>query len=472
MSERRLVSTENQSRGHGTLVLSTLVSSLAGFLFGYDNIVISGAIGHLAKFYQLEPAAIGWAAGCALVGCLLGSASSGHIADKFGLKRALYACAACFALSSFGVWMAATFTQYVVWRIVGGIGIGAASIVAPMYIAEVAPAAIRGRLVVFYQLGIVAGILAAVYVNMRIENAGTQTWAIEHGWRWMFAAGAVPAVIFALAIVFSRESPRWLMKVGRESQAREVLIAVVGEREARREVQSIKDALAEEQGGLKELVAGPFRRALLIGFVLAAFSQTSGITCLLSFLPEIFKTAGQKANDAFFQAVLVGMVNLVLTVIAIWLVDKAGRKTLLLAGTATQTIALASIGTIYLTKGSGTGILIGIMLFVAGHAIGNGAVCWVVISEIFPTKMRGAAMSIATTALWLSAYLANQFFPLMQKHLGNDGTFFFFCVMAALDFAFVLAFVPETKGFSLEEISHIWSQPRHSNGTPLPKRRA
>jgi SP family arabinose:H+ symporter-like MFS transporter len=468
MSERRPVSTKNQSSAHGALILSTLVSSLAGFLFGYDNIVISGAIGHLAKFYRLAPAAIGWAAGCALIGCLLGSASSGHIADKFGLKRALYACATCFALSSFGVWIAPTFTQYVLWRIVGGIGIGAASIVAPMYIAEVAPAAIRGRLVVFYQLGIVAGILAAVYLNMRIENAGSQTWAVEHGWRWMFAAGAVPAVIFALTIIFSRESPRWLMKVGRESQAREVLIAVNGER-ALHEVQSIKDALAEEQGGLKELVAGPFRRALLIGFILAAFSQASGITCLLSFLPEIFKTAGQKANDAFFQAVLVGMVNLVLTLMAIWLVDKAGRKTLLLAGTATQTIALASIGTIYLTNGPGTGILIGIMLFVAGHAIGNGAVCWVIISEIFPTKVRGAAMSIATTALWLSAYLANQFFPLMQKHLGNDGSFFFFCVMAALDFAFVLAFVPETKGFSLEEISHIWSKPRHPNRTALPK---
>lgn len=460
------MSTENHSGTSGTLILSTLVSSLAGFLFGYDNIVISGAIGHLAKFYRLEPVAIGWAASCALVGCLLGSASSGHIADKFGLKRALYACAACFALSSFGVWIASTFTQYVVWRIVGGIGIGAASIVAPMYIAEVAPAAIRGRLVVFYQLGIVSGILAAVFVNMRIENAGSQTWATEQGWRWMFAAGAVPALIFAFTIFFSRESPRWLMKVGRDSQARDVLIAINGERDALQEVQSIKNALAEEQGGLKELVAGPFRGALLIGFVLAAFSQTSGITCLLSFLPEIFRSAGQKVNDAFFQAVLVGIVNLVLTLAAIWLVDKAGRKTLLLAGTATQTVALASIGTIYLTRSAGIGILIGIMLFVAGHAIGNGAVCWVIISEIFPTKVRGAAMSIATTALWLSAYLANQFFPVMQRHFGNDGVFFFFCVMAALNFFFVLVFVPETKGFSLEEISRIWSRsPRTIEGS-------
>ncbi len=441
-----------------SLIVSTLVSSLGGFLFGYDNIVISGAIGHLSRYYRLESVAIGWAAGCALIGCLIGSACSGALADRFGLKKALYSCAACFALSSFGVWLAGSFSQYVVWRILGGVGIGAASIVAPMYIAEIAPAAVRGRLVVFYQFGIVAGILSAVFVNMLIERSGGDVWNIEHGWRWMFAAGAVPAIIFAITISFSKESPRWLMKVGREQQAGEILAAINGPQIAASEVISIKNALAEEQGGLRELFAGPYRRALLIGFLLAAFSQTSGITALLSFLPEVFKSAGQNAADAFFQSVLVGIVNLALTAVAIWLVDRAGRRTLILCGTALQTIALASAGYLYLVKVSGTGILIGIMAFVAGHAIGNGAVCWVIISEIFPTKVRGAAMSIATTAIWIFAYLANQFFPVMQKHLGSHGTFWVFASMAALNFAFVLFFVPETKGYSLEEISRIWSR--------------
>ena len=449
-------STELQSASASlrVLVLSTVVSALGGFLFGYDNIVISGAIGYLSKFYGLEPAGVGWAAGCALIGCLIGSASAGALADRFGLKRALYGCAACFALSSFGVWIAGSFVQYVAWRIVGGVGIGAASIVAPMYIAEIAPRSVRGRLVVFYQLGIVAGILCAVYVNLLIERSGAEAWQIAYGWRWMFAAAAAPAILFAIAILFSKESPRWLMKVGREKEAEDVLTLVSSAPAVERD--AIKRSLAEEEGGLKELFNGPFRRALIIGFVLAAFSQTSGITCLLSYLPEVFKSAGQNASDAFFQTVLVGLVNLAFTVLAIWLVDRAGRRTLILFGTCTQTLALATVGSLYLAGGAGRGVLAGIMAFVAGHAVGNGAVCWVIISEIFPTKVRGAAMSIATTALWIFAYLANQFFPIMQGHLHSYGTFFVFAAMAALNFVFVLFVVPETRGYSLEEISHLW----------------
>ena len=298
----RNVSDAPRKTGAGiSLVISTLVSSLGGFLFGYDNIVISGAIGHLSKHYRLEPVAIGWAAGCALIGCLIGSACSGALADRFGLKKALYSCAACFALSSFGVWLAGSFTQYVVWRILGGVGIGAASIVAPMYIAEIAPAAVRGRLVVFYQFGIVAGILSAVFVNMLIERSGTDVWNVEHGWRWMFAAGAIPAVIFAITISFSKESPRWLMKVGREQQAGEVLAAINGPQIAASEVISIKNSLAEEQGGLRELFAGPFRRALLIGFLLAAFSQTSGITALLSFSSRSLQECRPECSRCLFS---------------------------------------------------------------------------------------------------------------------------------------------------------------------------
>jgi sugar porter (SP) family MFS transporter len=444
-----------EKAGRFALWIATAVSSLGGFLFGYDNIVISGAIGHLSTYFQLQPASIGWAAGCALIGCLIGSATAGGVADRFGLKRALYACAACFALSSFGVWISSSFSQYVAWRIVGGIGIGAASIVAPMYIAEIAPARVRGRLVVLYQFGIVTGILCAVYVNMLIERSHGESWQIARGWRLMFAAAAIPAIVFAVTIVFSEESPRWLMKAGRRVQAEHVL-AIINSESAASESASIEQSLAEEQGGLRELFKGPFRRALIIGFLLAAFSQTSGITCLLSFLPEVFKSAGQNASDAFFQSVIVGIVNLVFTVLAIWLVDKAGRKTLILFGTTIQTLSLVTVASFYMLAVAGNGVLGGIMAFVAGHAIGNGAVCWVIISEIFPTKVRGAAMSIATTAIWIFAYLANQFFPLMQAPLGSSGVFFIFAAMAALNFIFVLLFVPETKGYSLEQISHIW----------------
>lgn len=450
----------NPEHMRAVLIIATLASSLGGFLFGYDNIVISGAIGYLATYYRLSAVAVGWAAGCALVGCLLGSATSGGIADRFGLKKALSLCALCFALSSVGVWAASGFTQYVIWRIVGGIGIGAASIVAPMYIAEIAPARVRGRLVVFYQLGIVLGILGAVYVNMLIASAGSTQWNIEHGWHWMFAAGIVPAALFGLVILFSKESPRWLMKVGHEGEAEQVLTEINGSGVAASEVATIRTSLLEERGELKELFSGPFRIALVIGFLLAAFSQTSGITAILSFLPNVFRDAGQNVSDALFLSVLVGLVNLVFTALAIWLVDKAGRKTLLLFGTGAQTIALAFVACLYLTKQYGTGIPAAVMAFVAGHAIGNGAVCWVIISEIFPTKVRGIAMSIATTAIWIFAYLANQFFPVMQKFLGSDGTFFCFAIMAAINFGFVFWFVPETKGYSLEEISQIWSPSR------------
>ena len=463
MSEGYLLSTVNPEGpmngiSRSVLLISTLVSCLGGFLFGYDNIVISGAIAYLAAHYRLGSAGIGWAAGCALVGCLFGAATAGRVADTFGLRKALYCCAGCFAMSSLGVWLAGSFAQYVTWRIVGGVGIGAASVIAPMYIAEIAPAYIRGRLVVFYQLGIVIGILAAVSVNMLIERAGDAAWNAQYGWRLMFLVAAIPALFFGVMIALSKESPRWLMKAGRENEAERVLAAVSGEEAAKDQVASIRASLVEEQGGIGELFTGRFRTALLIGFLLAALSQTSGITAILSFLPEVFKTAGQNVADSFFQSVLVGAVNVLFTVLAIWLVDKSGRRTLILFGTATQTIALSTIGVLYLTGGLHVGVLAGVMVFVAGHAVGNGAVCWVIISEIFPTKVRGAAMSIATMALWIFAYLANQFFPLMQTHWGSYGTFFFFAALAAVNFVFVLLFVPETKGYSLEEISHIWSK--------------
>jgi len=447
---------QSGTASRSVLAISTAVAALAGFLFGYDNIVISGAIGYLAIYYRLSSMAVGWAAACALLGCLLGSAVSGSLADKFGLKKALYGCAACFAFSSLGVWAAGSFQQYIAFRILGGVGIGAASIVAPMYIAEISPAAVRGRLVILYQLGIVLGILAAVSVNTIIQKAGTTAWNSEMGWRWMFAAAGLPALLFALAIALSHESPRWLMKVNRVGEANLVLSLINGPTIGADEGEAIRRFLAEEKGSWRELLSPAVRPPLIMGFILAAFSQASGITALLSFLPEIFKSAGQNSSDAFLQSVLVGVVNLLFTLLAIVLVDRAGRKALILTGTAIQTTALAFAGAIYFTTGHGLVVLLSLMLFVAGHAIGNGAVCWVIISEVFPNKIRGAAMSVAITAIWIFAYFANQFFPWMQEYLGSSGTFFFFSSMAALNFLYVWKAVPETKGYSLEEIGHIW----------------
>jgi len=438
------------------LIIAASVSALGGLLFGYDNIVISGAIHYLALCFQLDAAGIGWAAGCALIGCTAGAAGAGAVVDRIGLKKGLALCAACFALSSLGIWFAASLTQFVIWRLIGGLGIGAASIIAPMYIAEIAPARLRGRLVTLYQLGIVLGILAAVFVNMLIQRMGNEAWNTSVGWRWMFFVGIVPALLFGITIIPAVESPRWLMKMGRSAEALSVLSKINGQATALKEASQIQESLALEEGHISELLT-TFRRPLLIGIMLAGFSQLSGITPLFSFLPEIFKAAGTATSDAFFQSVLVSLVNLVFTLFALWLVDLSGRKKLILVGTLLQSISFALVGWFYHIHGSSLAVLVFVMTFVAGHAFGNGVACWVIISEIYPTKVRGRAMSIATTALWVVGYLGNQSFPLMQKHLGIDGTFWCFSAAAFLNLVCVLWLVPETKGRTLEDITRFWT---------------
>jgi SP family arabinose:H+ symporter-like MFS transporter len=391
-----------------------------------------------------------------LIGCIAGCVVAGTVADYLGKKKGLGLCALCFALSSVGMLFAGNLHQFVLWRLIGGVGIGAASVISPNYIAEIAPTRVRGRCVTLYQLGIVVGILAAVFVNMLIQRMGDEAWNISTGWRWMFLAGVVPAILFGLMILPAVESPRWLMKMGRRDRAIAVLAQINGPDIARSEAAEIENSLAIEEGHISELFT-TFRRPLLLGIMLAGLQQISGITPLFSFLPEIFRSAGTATSDAFFQSVLVSLINLLFTLFALWLVDRAGRKTLILAGTTLQFISLVLVGWFYHIHGSGLAILILVMSFVAGHAFGNGVACWVIISEIYPTKVRGRGMSIATTALWIVGYLGNQLFPTMQKHLGSDGTFWLFSAGALLTIVLVGWLVPETKGRSLEEITQLWT---------------
>jgi SP family arabinose:H+ symporter-like MFS transporter len=421
--------------------------------------VISGAIGFLSQEFHLDVAGVGWAAGCALVGCIAGCAAAGTVADYLGKKKGLALCALCFALSSVGMLFAADFHQFVFWRLISGVGIGAASVISPNYIAEIAPTRVRGRCVTLYQLGIVVGILAAVFVNMLIQRMGDEAWNVATGWRWMFLAGVVPAILFGLMILPAVESPRWLMKMGRRDQAIEVLTKINGADAARRDAAEIENSLESEEGHISELFT-TFRRPLLLGIMLAGLQQISGITPLFSFLPEIFRAAGTATSDAFFQSVLVSLINLLFTLFALWLVDRAGRKTLIIAGTTLQFPSFALVGWFYHVHATGSLVLIFVMSFVAGHAFGNGVACWVIISEIYPTKVRGRGMSIATTALWLVGFFGNQLFPIMQKHLGSDGTFWLFSAGALLTVILVGWLVPETKGRSLEEITKFWTEPK------------
>jgi MFS transporter, SP family, arabinose:H+ symporter len=457
MEATSLENTLAPAYSRGPLIVAASVSTLGGLLFGYDNIVISGAIGYLSQLFRLNAAGIGWAAGCALVGCIAGCAAAGTVADYLGKKKGLALCAVCFALSSVGMMFAASLHQFVIWRLIGGLGIGAASVISPNYIAEIAPTRVRGRCVTLYQLGIVVGILAAVFVNMLIQRMGNEAWNIATGWRLMFLAGVVPAVLFGVMIIPAVESPRWLMKVGRREQAVVILAKINGPAAAQSEAGEIEESLATEEGHISELFT-TFRRPLLLGIMLAGLQQLSGITPLFSFLPEIFRSAGTATSDAFFQSVLVSLINLLFTLFALWLVDRAGRKTLILAGTTLQFISLALVGWFYHIHGSGLAVLILVMSFVAGHAFGNGVACWVIISEIYPTKVRGRGMSIATTALSIVGYLGNQLFPVMQKNLGSDGTFWIFSAGALLTIILVGWLIPETKGRSLEEITKLWTE--------------
>jgi SP family arabinose:H+ symporter-like MFS transporter len=457
VAQNNLDATSSRAASRGPLIIAATVSTLGGLLFGYDNIVISGAIGYLSQLFELDAAGIGWAAACALVGCIVGCAAAGTVADYLGKKKGLGICAICFAVSSVGILFAANLHQFVLWRLIGGVGIGAASVIAPNYIAEIAPTRVRGRCVTLYQLGIVVGILAAVFVNMLIQRMGNEAWNISTGWRWMFFAGVVPAILFGVMILPAVESPRWLMKVGQREKALTVLTQLNGPELAKEEAASIENSLATEDGHISELFT-TFRRPLLLGVMLAGLQQLSGITPVFSFLPEIFRAAGTARSDAFFQSVLVSLINLVFTLFALWLVDKAGRKTLVIAGSTVQFISFLSVGWLYHVHGNGVAVLVFVMSFVAGHAFGNGVACWVIISEIYPTKVRGRGMSIAVSALWVVGYLGNQMFPIMQKTMGSDGTFWFFSFGALLTAVLVAWLIPETKGRSLEEITKMWTQ--------------
>ncbi|MDD5140836.1 MAG: sugar porter family MFS transporter [Verrucomicrobiales bacterium] len=438
------------------LVIATLVAALGGFLLGYDNLVISGTLDYLAKHFHLQALGTGFAASIAQLGGLVGALCGGWFADRLGLKRSLYACAFTFVVASVGIFYAPTIELYTCWRLICGLGSGAATIIAPMYVAEIAPAGVRGRLVTIFQLGLVFGIFFALLINSYIHGLGSEEWNVQTGWRWMFLVGALPGTLFFLAVLGAVESPRWLMKAGRENEAGSLLEKLDGPVRGAEIAGEIRASLAREEGRFSELFRTPFLRPLLIGVLLAAFSQTSGINVVLVYLPEIFKTSGLNANDAFSQSVLVSLVNIVFSFVALRLIDRAGRRTLIRLGTAIQFLALATIGVMYAGSATGIVLALAIMAVMAGHAVGNGVACWVVISEIFPTKLRGRAMSMAITAMWLASYLTLLVFPLMRNHLGDAATFWIFAAFALLNFFYACWQVPETRGYTLEEIEAMW----------------
>jgi MFS transporter, SP family, arabinose:H+ symporter len=450
--------TSQHSHNIGYIILISVVAAFGGFLFGYDTAVVSGAIGFLTQHFQLSAELSGWAASSLLVGCAVGAMIGGAAGDRFGRRSCLIACALLFTVSAIFSAIPASLGPFAWARFAGGIAIGAASMLSPLYIAEIAPEKIRGTLVALYQLAIVVGILIVYFVNLQIQRLGDETWNLQFGWRWMFASLAIPSVVFGVLLLFVPESPRWLMKSGRRDAAQRVLVRVGGQENARREMAQIHAALQEEEGRWSELFTTGYARALIVGTLLAVFSQIGGINAIMYFAPEIFRTAGSGTESAFMQTVIVGLVNLGFTFVAIWLVDRAGRKPLLLAGTLLQIAALGFVGLMFHQDRSGLPLLAGILLFVAAYAMSTGPVTWIFNSEIFPTKLRARAMSVAIICLWFADWAVTQTFPMLRESIGAAKTFWVYAACSCLCVIYILTLMPETKGRTLEEIEAGWKK--------------
>jgi MFS transporter, SP family, arabinose:H+ symporter len=435
----------------------SIIAAVGGLLFGYDTAVIAGAIGFLEIKFQLTPVMTGWAASSAIWGCVAGAMGAGYVSDKFGRKSTLIVTAILFAVSGIASAIPRDLTEFVIARFVGGIGVGAASMLSPLYISEIAPASKRGMLVTIYQLAIVIGINLIYYINLLIAGSGNEQWNIDMGWRYMLGSEAIPAVLFLVALFFVPESPRWLASRNRRKEAMIILEKVNGTERAKEVMAEIEATLHEEKGTISELFAPGLRTAMIIGVFLAVFSQITGINAIIYYAPEIFKSVGFGTDSAMLQTVIIGVVNTLFTFVAIQFIDKVGRRKLLLWGVAGMIICLLGVGTVfYFNLSSGPLLLLFILGFIASFASSLGPIPWVIISEIFPTKTRGIAMSIAVLMLWVGVVLITQLTPVLLKEAGGAVTFWIFGGNAILLWLFTYKMIPETKGKTLEEIEKYW----------------
>lgn len=451
-------SPEQVSWRSSPLLLVALVALFGGFLFGYDTAVINGANQYLKAYFKLTPFQEGLAGGSAILGCIPGALFAGFLSDRFGRRKVLFLCAILYAVSGLLSAVPATFNQFLGARFFSGLGIGASSMICPVYIAEMSPKAWRGRLGSLFQLGIVSGIFLTLFINARIQGLGDAAWNTTSGWRWMLGAEVVPAVCFLALLFFIKESPRWLIQAGHESEARRVLETIGGRAHAQAEIDAARSVLQQEEGGFRELFDRRFRRPLIIAVLLMAFSQFSGINAIMYYSTKIFTTAGVGVANSFTASVVVGLVNLLFTFVAIALVDKAGRRILLLVGLTLQVIALGAVGAMFQSGVQGIGLLLAIVSFIAAFAMALGPIPWILSSEIFPTRVRGRAMSIANFVIWSSCYVVAQTFPMLNDNpnIGPAITFWIYAFCSALGLLFVILMVPETKGRSLEEIEKSW----------------
>ena len=432
------------------LLTYSIIAALGGLLFGFDTGVISGAIPFIRGEFELTAYQEGFTVSNLMIACTVGALIAGPIADWAGRKKVLILCGLLFLISAIFSALPQSFMELVIARFIGGLGVGVASVVSPMYITEISPANIRGRLVALNQLAIVVGILCSYLSNWILLDTGI------NNWRLMLATESIPSITFLFGLIFIPESPRWLMKNGDEKGALSILNIVSGKKNAVKELGEIKESLSRKKASIKELLHPSLRKVLIVGILFSLLAHLTGIDTIIYYGPIIFLESGFQTNDAFLASVIIGITNLVFTILGMLMVDKFGRRILLLVGMAGMGISMALVGFCMESDIiSAKWTLLWIMTYIASFAMSIGVVIWVYLSEIFPTKVRGQALSVATMVLWLGNVILTQFFPIMMEAFGG-GTFYIFSIICFISFIFFVLMIKETKGLSLEQIEKIW----------------
>jgi SP family arabinose:H+ symporter-like MFS transporter len=459
-------------RSNTYLYLVCLVAALGGFLFGFDTAVISGTISLVKSDFNLNPVSEGWFVSCALLGCIIGVSWSGKLSDQYGRRIVLIISAVLFLISAIGCMFSASFGGLIIFRLIGGLGIGVASMVSPLYISEFAPSRLRGMMVSLYQLALTIGIVLAYFSNAYLASHATDTYSSEamakifsaEVWRAMLGLGAVPAAVFLLFLFMVPESPRWLLLKGKIQQAADILVKIDGPEAARQEISAFQNQSDAKNTSVKELFTPVYRKALWIGLLLPFLSQVCGINAVIYYGPRILEQAGFTLNNALGGQVTIGLVNVVFTFVAIFTVDRWGRRPLLFAGVFGAVISLLTIGTLFaLGITSGPWILLFILTFIACFAFSFGPVCWVVVGEIFPNAIRGKAVALATLSLWIGNFLVGQLTPVMLEGLGSSWTFWLFALCCSPALLLTWKLIPETKGRTLEDIEAHWKNDYKNN---------